>query len=101
MITGAQCLAARALAELSRDVLARLAELDVSEIRNFERKLSKPDVASILRIERSLENAGVVFIADNEGGGGPGVRLKFSNSVTKRLGTLEGEGGVVGQDDVP
>jgi transcriptional regulator with XRE-family HTH domain len=86
MITGAQCRAARALAQLSRPILARLSTVDETVIENFERKIDRPD-------------AGIVFIAEN--GGGVGVRLKFNVSETKRLGVLESEGGIAAFDDVP
>lgn len=99
MMTGPQCRAARALAELSREMLARLSKVDEATIKEFERKLGKPDKAEIERLRGALEMAGIVFIAEN--GGGAGVRLKFTASETRRIATLEGEGGLVGLDDVP
>ena len=99
MITGAQCRAARALSELSLETLARLAKLDGAVIDAFENKLSQPDDDTLSVIESTLESAGVVFIPEN--GGGVGVRLKFNRSETRRISILEGEGGVVGNDDVP
>jgi transcriptional regulator with XRE-family HTH domain len=99
MITGAQCRAARALAELSREMLARLSEIDEATIERFERKLARPEDAEIAGIRAALEAAGIVFIPEN--GGGAGVRLKFNASETKRIATLESEGGIVGLDDVP
>ncbi len=99
MITGAQCRAARALAQLSRPILARLSKIDETVIENFERKIDRPDDATIAAIETALESAGIVFIAEN--GGGVGVRLKFNVSETKRLGVLESEGGIAAFDDVP
>ena len=98
MITGAQCRAARALAELSREVLSRLSAVDAAVIEKFERKLAKPDEATIAKVRGALETAGIVFIPEN--GGGVGVRLKFTASEAKRIATLEGEGGLVGLDDV-
>lgn len=99
MITGAQCRAGRALAELSREMLARLSQVDAAAIEKFERKLGKPDGAEVARLRGALETAGIVFIAEN--GGGAGVRLKFTASEARRIATLEGEGGLVGLDDVP
>lgn len=99
MITGAQCRAARALAELTRANLARTARTDENVVERFERKLHKPDDETVAAIQQALEAAGVVFIAEN--GGGVGVRLKFNASVTRRLGVLENEGGIVGNDEVP
>ena len=99
MITGTQCRAGRALSELSRDTLARLSGVDATVIEAFERRLAEPDAATVDAVERALEQAGVVFIPEN--GGGLGVRLKFTASETKRLGVLEGEGGLAAMDDVP
>lgn len=99
MITAAQCRAARALAELSRRVLSRLSGVDEAVIEAFERRLDKPDAATIDAIKQALETGGVVFLPEN--GGGVGVRLKFTASEAKRLAVLEGEGGIVGLDDVP
>ena len=99
MITGAQCRAARALSELSLETLARLAKIDAAVIDAFENKLSEPDAVTVSLLETTLESAGVVFIPEN--GAGAGVRLKFNRSETRRIAILEGEGGIVGNDDVP
>ena len=99
MITGAQCRAGRALAELTREVLSRLSGVEASVIEMFERKLEKPDTETVSTIARALETAGIVFLPEN--GGGVGVRLKFTASETRRLAVLEGEGGIAGLDDVP
>jgi len=98
MITGAQCRAGRALAELTREALARLSGVDATVIEAFERKLALPDADKIVAVTDTLEKAGVVFIPEN--GGGVGVRLKFTASETKRIGILESEGGVSALDDV-
>ncbi len=99
MITGAQCRAGRALAELTREALARLSGIDAAVIEAFERKLALPDADKVVAIADTLERAGIVFIPEN--GGGIGVRLKFTASETKRIGVLESEGGVSALDDVP
>ena len=99
MITGPQCRAGRALAELSREMLAKLSRIDETVIEHFERKLDKPDAAAVAAIAAALEEAGVVFITEN--GGGVGVRLKFTASEARRVAALENEGGNVGLDDVP
>ena len=98
MITGSQCRAGRALAELSREMLAKLAKVESRTIENFERKLDKPDEPTRAAIAAALETAGIVFIPEN--GGGVGVRLKFTASEAKRIANLENEGGAVGLDDV-
>ncbi len=101
MITGAQSRAARALVEISRETLAALAATDAAVIERFERKLEKPDSNVVSRIKQALEEAGAVFIAESETGSGAGVHLKFNSSLTRRIATLEGEGGVVRPDDIP
>ena len=97
-ITGPQCRAGRALAELSREMLGKLAGVEAERIEHFERRLGKPDGATVARIAAALEKAGILFIPEN--GGGIGVRLKFTASEAKRIATLENEGGAVGLDDV-
>lgn len=99
MITGPQCRAARALAQLSRSALARISQIDEALIELFERKIDRPDEVMVAALQGALEDAGIVFIDEN--GGGAGVRLKFNSSETKRLAVLEGEGGIAALDDVP
>jgi hypothetical protein len=46
-------------------------------IRDLEMGRKLRSEAYVIRIQQSLENAGVTFLADGEEtGGGPGVRLK-------------------------
>lgn len=99
MITGAQCRAARALVEWTRDKLAKNSTVDALVIEEFERKIDLPadDVRNAL--QAVLEGAGAVFIGEN--GGGVGVRLKFNSSEVRRIGILENEGGIAGTDAVP
>lgn len=99
MITGPQCRAGRALAELSRNILAKLSKVDATTIEHFERQVDRPDDKTVAAIAAALEEAGIVFLPEN--GGGIGVRLKFNASETKRIGVLESEGGVTAFDDVP
>ncbi|MGB3501351.1 MAG: XRE family transcriptional regulator [Mesorhizobium sp.] len=98
-ITGPQCRAARALVELTRDIVAGRCGLTADVIEAFERKITLPDDETIALLRKTLEEAGAVFIPEN--GGGIGVRLKFNRSETKRLQTLENEGGISANDDVP
>ena len=99
MITGAQCRAARALVEWTREKLAGNSGVDALIIEEFERRISLPDQDVCGTLQTALENAGAVFIAEN--GGGIGVRLKLNRSEVKRIGVLENEGGIVGMDAVP
>ncbi|MDQ2634185.1 MAG: XRE family transcriptional regulator [Pseudomonadota bacterium] len=101
MITSAQCRAARALVEISRATLARLAGTEIAVVEQFERKLAKPDAETVSRIQEALESAGAVFIPESVDGSGAGVRLKFNSSSTRRLAILEDEGGIARPDDVP
>lgn len=98
MITGAQCRAARALVEWTRDKLSKNSNVDSSVIEKFERKIDIPGEAVRDALQVALEDAGAVFIEEN--GGGVGVRLKLNRSEVKRIGVLENEGGIVGTDAV-
>jgi hypothetical protein len=100
VITGPVCKAARALVEVSRTRLAEDSNVNKGVIEMFERGIHTPDNDTIAALQTALEELGVTFIPE-EGSQGSGVRLKFSRSVTKRLGDLENEGGVVAKDDVP
>ncbi len=99
MITGSQCRAARALVECSRELLAKRSSVNQLIIEQFERKIELPGPAAIAALQSALEDLGADFILEN--GGGIGVRLKFSRSETKRISRLEGEGGIVANDEVP
>lgn len=100
MMTGPICKAARAIVEITRAKLATASNVEELVIEAFERKISIPADDTILALQSALERLGAVFIAE-DGANGAGVRLKFSRSVTRRLSTLEGEGGPVASDDVP
>lgn len=74
MLTAAQCRAARALVEMSRESLAEAAAVAVRTISDFESGRRDPIRATQSAIRAALEAAGVEFIPEN--GGGAGVRLK-------------------------
>ena len=99
MISGAQCRAARALVERTREKLAGNSGVDVLVIEEFERRITLPDRDICDKLQTALENAGAAFIAEN--GAGIGVRLKLNRSEVRRIGVLENEGGIVGTDAVP
>ena len=99
MITAAQCRAARALAEVSREMLAGAAGISEGTIRAFEDKLSEPEAGIAAKLREALEALGAVFLSEDEHGGA-GVRLKFTRSESRRISALENEGGPTGEDDV-
>ena len=100
MITGPLCKAARALVGVSRTKLAANSEVETRTIELFERGISIPDDTTITALQSALEVLGAMFIPE-ERSLGAGVRLKFNRSITKRIGTLENEGGLAAKDDVP
>ncbi|MFC5385236.1 multiprotein-bridging factor 1 family protein [Aquamicrobium segne] len=100
MITGSICKAARAIVEISRSKLAERSGVEKRTIEMFERGINTPDDEAIAALRSTLEELGAVFLPE-KGANGAGVRLKFSQSVTRRLATLEGEGGPTAKDDVP
>ena len=77
MIEAAQIRAARGLVEFSQIQLAEVSGLALSTIRRMEVAggTLKSSVENVLKVQRALEDAGVVFIDQNEKSG-PGVRLK-------------------------
>jgi hypothetical protein len=100
LITGPLCKAARALVGVSRSKLAANSGVDTHRVELFERGLGAPDEAVIAALQSALEALGAMFIPE-DGSHGIGVRLKFSRSITERIGTLENEGGLSAKDDVP
>ncbi|MEZ5784848.1 MAG: helix-turn-helix transcriptional regulator [Rhizobiaceae bacterium] len=73
-MTPAQCRAGRGLVSLSQEQLAEAANVGPSTVRNFEAGRSIPMSNNLTAIQKALEAAGVIFIAEN--GEGPGVRLR-------------------------
>lgn len=73
-MTSAQCRAARGLVNWSQAELAKAASVGVSTVRNFEAGRSIPVPNNLGAMQRALEAAGVIFVAEN--GEGPGVRLR-------------------------
>jgi ribosome-binding protein aMBF1 (putative translation factor) len=98
-ISGAQCRAARALADLSRAMLADTSGISETVIRDFERKLVEPDDQARAKLRHALESFGALFIDDDKQGG-RGVRLRFNAAEAARIDRLENEGGPTGEDDV-
>lgn len=100
IITGPMCRAARALVEVSRERLSGASKVEAAVIEEFERKISAPKDSDIEELQAALEELGAVFIPER-GADGAGVRLKFSQTVSKRVAALENEGGPVASDDIP
>jgi len=76
-LTSGQMRAARGLIRWSAEDLARETALSVTTIRRAEltEGVTSMTAANDLAVRRALEAAGVIFIDDN-GGAGPGVRLR-------------------------
>ncbi|MGO4451385.1 multiprotein-bridging factor 1 family protein [Phyllobacterium sp. TAF24] len=76
MINPDQCRAARALANMSQDDLAKAAKVGLSTVRNFEIGRSVPVTNNLEAIMRVLQEK-IVFLSNGQHAeGGPGVRLK-------------------------
>ncbi|EJC85263.1 hypothetical protein Rleg4DRAFT_7752 [Rhizobium leguminosarum bv. trifolii WSM2297] len=72
-LSPAQCRAARALVGWSEDDLSSVSKIAKQTIADFEAGTLPPSERILQDMKRSLEDAGVLFIAEN--GGGAGVRL--------------------------
>ena len=78
MIDAAQIRAARALLNMSQADLAKIASVHVATIRRLEAATGVRGAAETLwKMQQALEAAGIEFIPE-EGGKGPGVRLKHA-----------------------
>ena len=76
MINAAQIRAARALLNINQADLATIAVVHVATIRRLEAATGVRGAADTLwKIQPAFEGKGVEFISE-EGGKGPGVRLK-------------------------
>jgi hypothetical protein len=77
MLTSGQIRAARALLRWSAEDLAKESALGVTTIRRAELSENETSLTVVndLALRRTLEAAGVIFIDEN-GGAGPGVRLR-------------------------
>ena len=69
-ITSAQCRAARAMIEWSRDVLAAESRVGKRTIVDFERGARSPQASTLLAIQRAFEESGgVEYLRDSVVGG--------------------------------
>jgi len=98
-VSGRQIAAGRVLAGIGQDRLARLANISITTLRRMESSEGPAGGLpnNVRAVKAALEGLGIRFIPEN--GGGAGVRLKFSASEVRRIATLEGEGGIVADDD--
>ncbi len=98
--TGRQIAAGRVLAGIGQERLARIADIPISALRRMEAATTRPKLPAeqVTSVREALEKLGIRFIPEN--GGGVGVRLKFNSSEVRRIATLEGEGGIVADDDI-
>ena len=88
-ITAGQCRAARALLGWSQRDLEVRARVSRKAIADFEREASAPYQRTIRDIVETLEAAGVMFQAPQEGIIGAGVALKWG--VEPKLGLPQGD----------
>jgi len=77
MMNPDQCRMARAALKWSSQELGSAAGVGLNTVQRFERG-SDSRHSSVVAIQRALEAAGIVFLADGETSlaGGPGVRLR-------------------------
>jgi transcriptional regulator with XRE-family HTH domain len=72
MLTPAQSRAARAFVQWSQSKLARVSNLSVGTIKEFELGRREPLINNLAAVRRALEGAGVEFIDGDR----PGVRMR-------------------------
>jgi hypothetical protein len=99
-ITGPLARAARALVQLPRAHVARLAAIGEQALADFEAGLADPGEEARQRLRHGLEASGAVFLDEDREHGGVGVRLKFTAGDVRQINRMEGEGGQVGEDDI-
>lgn len=101
-VSGRQVAAARALAGVSRADIANAADISPATLAQAEAAGSAwvEPVELARALHRALERFGVLFVPEDDDVGA-GVRLKFTRRDARQIGRLEGEGGRVGDDDVP
>jgi transcriptional regulator with XRE-family HTH domain len=73
-ITPGQCRAARALLGWSRRQLSQSAQIAERTLVDFERGARRPLNRTLADVRRALEEAGIIFIDEDDEG--PGVRLR-------------------------
>ena len=99
LITADLALAARALAQVSGAYVADRAGLDPGRLRAFERGNADLVVGEKLRLQRALEDCGVLFVPE-DAQFGYGVRHRLTRAKMNRLENWENEGGPASEHDV-
>lgn len=99
MITAALCRAARALIGWRIETLAEESGVDRALLVAFENAAARLDAAQAKAVSAALEAGGALLMPESDGLGA-GVRLRFTARDAKQIARLEGEGGIVGEDDV-
>jgi hypothetical protein len=101
-LTGRLIAAARVLAGVSQSDFAAAVGIEVDDLCRVESAGSAwvPHDDDVPALMSGLAIFGIVIV-DESDGMGAGVRLKFSREDVKRLGILEGEGGLIASDDAP
>ena len=81
MIYPNQIRAARGLLDINQEELARRSKVGLATVRRIENSTDdlRTTVQVLMRIQRALESAGIIFI-DQDGQGGPGVRLRKTST---------------------
>ena len=81
MIIVSQLRAARSLLGWSQSKLAEVSGLAISTIKRMEGSsgILRGTAENVWNLQRTLEDAGVIFIDAEKGVGSPGVRLKEEN----------------------
>lgn len=99
IIPGDLARSARALTQVSVAMVAEAADLGADRLRAYERGDGTLTAEQSHRLRLALEEFGALFVAEDEQAG-YGVRKKWSGSLTQRVETWEGEGGLPGDDDI-
>jgi hypothetical protein len=101
-LTGRLIAAARALVGVSSMDLAKASGVEAAKLMALEALGAAlvPEETDAHAIRRALETFGAVFVAEGTRFGA-GVRLKFRRDDTRQILRLEGEGGLVRNDEVP
>jgi transcriptional regulator with XRE-family HTH domain len=76
VLTAAQCRAARALLDWSRKDLAERAGISIGTVFAFESAAADTKTSTVLKLQKTLAQAGIEFIDEHEGKG-EGVRFRI------------------------